>query len=235
MNTAAIFWCSQSEVDGTYIGHHHRPLWFDKKKCFKSFHDAATKAGLDIYVIYDGLPNGYSEYIQSKPIKEFIYLNNRNASKSLQDVYNRIYAMIDVYDYFYISEDDYLYKTDAFIVLEEGVKKIGQDGVYSLYEHPDRYTRTDDMTYGKEFINITKSCYWRTVESTCYTFCLTKKVLLKYRNELTKPLLDRDLFRFLLSENIRLWCPMPSQASHMNENLFASFVNWEELNKNTTL
>lgn len=225
---AVFYWCSGSELHGSREDK-YRPEWFDKKKSFKSFFNASS--GFDVYVVYDGEENEYTQYIKSHPIKEFMKFNYSNGVKSVKEVYNKINGLTDKYDYFYISEDDYLYTPDAFKILGEGIAVLGQDTMITLYDHPDRYTRTDDITRGKESIGIGASCHWRTVESTCSSFCVSKNVLLENPELFTGELPDRELWRKLYAKGFRLWSPIVGRATHLNTKFMSPFIDWRKVSE----
>ncbi len=225
---AIFYWCSGSETSGPFKPDKYRPEWYDKKKCFKSLMNAAQ--GIDVYVIYDGQENDYTRYIQSLPVKEFTRITVGSGIESIKEVYKKIYSLIDKYDHFYISEDDYLYLPDAFEVLLQGVHGIDSNAMFTLYDHPDRYTRTDDITFGKEQLAITNNCHWRTAESTCSSFCVSKGVLDKNRDAFTGQWPDRELSRGMYKRGVRLWSPIPGRATHLNTKFMTPFVNWQMLN-----
>jgi GT2 family glycosyltransferase len=224
---AIIFWCSGSELDGQIRPDKHRPTWYDKKKNFKSLMNAAQ--GIDVYVIYDGQENDYTNYIKSQPIKEFTRINVGSGLESIKEVYRKISSLFDKYDHFYISEDDYMYLPDAFNVLLQGVNRI-ENSIFTLYDHPDRYTRTDDITYGQEKLTITDSCHWRTAESTCSSFCVSKEILKANADIFTGQLPDRELSRELYRRGVRLWSPIHGRATHLNTLFMTPFIDWGKLN-----
>lgn len=229
---AIFYWCSGSETSGEPKSDKFRPPYYNKKKCFKSLVDAAQ--GTDIYVIYDGAENDYSNYLKSHPIKGFTKLNLGSGLQSIKEVYNKIYELIDSYDNFYMSEDDYLYLPDAIKVLKEGVEFINPDALFTLYDHPDRYTRSDDLTRDRESLAVTPSSHWRTAESTCSSFCVSRKVLQELKPIFNGEKCDRDLFRYLLSKGVRLWSPIHGRATHLNTKFLSPLIDWERVNDSIT-
>jgi len=226
-----FFWCSGAELKPPFKPDKFRPEWYNKKKCFKSLFNAAKNANVDVHVIYDGDDNEYSKYIQSHDLKSFKQVHHGNALGSIKELHDTIYSMIDVYEHFYIAEDDYLYLPESMLVLLNGIETIGSDKLFTLYDHPDRYTRTDDLTFNQESIALTGSGHWRTCESTCYSFCLNRHVLKNFEPQLREPLADRNLFRLLYANGIRLWSPMPGRATHLNSQFLTPLINWDVVNQ----
>lgn len=226
---AILYWCSGAETSGPFKPDKFRPDWYNKKKNFKSLMNAAQ--GIDVYVIYDGVESDYTRYLQNQPIKEFTRINVGSGLESIKEVYKKIYSLLDKYDHFYVSEDDYLYLPDAFDILLQGIHGVDSNAMFTLYDHPDRYTRTDDITYGKEKLALTRDCHWRTAESTCSSFCVSKKTLENNRDAFTGQWPDRELSREMYKRGTRLWSPMPGRATHLNMQFMTPFVNWQMLNE----
>ncbi len=141
-------------------------------------------------------------------------------------------------DFIYVSEDDYLYANDSLLCLREYYEKFGDMSLVTLYDHLDRYTRTDDVTRGKEFIDITQSCHWRTCESTCHTFGMSKRIFDNHYDVINPQGTyrhDRDMYRTLLTRGVRLWSPIPGKITHMHPIFYSPCVDWVKINTETKL
>ena len=228
---AVIFWASGTEIDGSKK---NRPTWFSKKKCFKSCYESAKLAGMDFYLFYDGEQNHYLDYIQSHNISGFRNVHNHHGGKTFVNMISFLYEIKNEYTHFYIAEDDHMYVPHAFKFLQGAINTIGSNAVFSCFEHGRRYEVTDDITKGDEQIIISKDCHWRTSESTTASFCIDKNILEKYETFITS-LADREIFRELYRNGVRLWTPIPSLSTHMINSDMAHFVNWKEINSKIIL
>ena len=74
----------------------------------------------------------------------------------------------------YFLEDDYLHTKNSLNILASGIQKYN---LITGYDHLDRYTRTDDISYQNEIIEFYDTSHWRSVESTTCTWMCTKKYL----------------------------------------------------------
>ncbi len=204
-----------------------RPSWFDKKKCFDSLL-ASNHGQMDIYVIFDGDPNcDLATYFKSKNIKEFINIDYRNNGLSLLSCYE-LATKLD-FDGVYFLEDDYLHTPDGVAVLSDGLKRFPHN-MLTLYDHPDRYTRDDDLTRGRESVFLSDLAHWRTAESTTCTVAMTKELFTKIRRDMMMfTNSDRPMFRHLLNKGVRLLTPIVGRSTHVNKHFMSPLVNWEKI------
>ena len=219
--------CSK-EVDTTEL-RKDRPVWFDKLKCFKSIHDAiqnCNKTKVELIVLMDGDENNsLSKYITDLNYK-IIYNNFSSNNESLKHQLN--YSKQINSDVIYFLEDDYLHTKNSLNILASGIQKYN---LITGYDHLDRYTRTDDISYQNEIIEFYDTSHWRSVESTTCTWMCTKKYL-----EIVMPyaeyfmLNDRDLFRTLYQNNIRLYSPVPGVSTHVHKDFLSPGIDWCDLN-----
>jgi len=207
-----------------------RPKWFDKRKCFKSLVDNVSEND-NVIVLFDGEQGILSDYIKTFKNISFINIDVRSNVKSLLACYDLINTLPE--DSVYFLEDDYLHTSNSLNVLKEGIEKFK---LVTLYDHNDRYTGNDDITSGKDFIQITKSCHWRTAESTTCTWACSKDILKKIV-EIAKQykLEDRALFRYLYTMNIRLWTPIIGKSTHVCDGYMSPFTDWKTINESVVL
>ena len=78
-------------------------------------------------------------------------------------------------DFVYFSEDDYLYKPQAFNAMVDLLKRGNADFVTPL-DHPDRYNHALTAP-SPAAVRVTPFGHWRTVGTTCMTFMTSKKIL----------------------------------------------------------
>jgi hypothetical protein len=210
-----------------------RPQWFDKRLCYKSAWDmtANDPSTFSMHVIYDfpSYLDKYSpllSYIESMRVSDgAIYLTNYGTHDSIEYQWDLADKLTG--DWIYFCEDDYLHTKDAALRMTQGATRFD---LLSLYDHLDRYTRTDDRTIGKESITLIGECYWRTAESTCCTWACSRSLWNQIRDICRKhgPN-DRSFFYELIERGIRLWTPIPGRATHCMKGYMSPLVNWDEI------
>jgi len=166
------------------------------------------------------------DFIESMRVSDgAIYQVNRRGYESIQDQYDLADKLTG--DWIYFCEDDYLHTPDAARVMVEGANKFE---ILSLYDHLDRYTRTDDRTTGKETVALSHSCHWRTAESTCHTWACSRACWSKIRDIARKHgANDRSFFYDLIDAGVRLWTPIPARSTHCMKGYMSPLVNWDEV------
>lgn len=213
---------------------HNRSHWFSKLRCFESiYQNFSTSNNYRIYCIQDGDDGKLTDFIKSKKnIYDFININFKSNAKSL-DFCLRFANTIPSGDYYFV-EDDYLHRLNSNIILEEGIYKFN---LITLYDHPDRYIEknqdpgNNDITKNCESIQLSKSCYWRTAESTTCTWACTREIWSLIKEDAIKyNLQDREFFRNLISKNIRLWTPIKAYSTHCMDQYLSPLINWNEIN-----
>ncbi len=207
-----------------------RPAWFDKRKCYKSVWDMTNNdpSTFSVHVFYDGVGSSLLDYIKGMRVADSaIYEITRPAGIDKYYSIYKAYELADTLtgDWIYFVEDDYLHAPDAARVMLEGANRFE---LLSLYDHLDRYTRSDDITVGKESVALSNSCHWRTAESTCHTWACSRKMWERIKNiaKLHGPN-DRSFFYDLIAEGIRLWTPIPARSTHCVKGYMSPMVNWD--------
>lgn len=143
----------------------------------------------------------------------------------------------------YFSEDDYLYMPDAISELRVAAATMPDVEYFTLYDHLDRYTRIDDVRFGRrEFFRVSGHRHWKVVESTCNTFA--GRVSVVQRDAFLHGLFarvgrTRDRTAWRLVQGIgpffwkvpkrRLVGPIPSLATHLEPGYLAPNVDWTGL------
>jgi len=227
MKIDIIYRCCENEILKNQFKH-IRPDWFDKIKCLNSFLKAleySSELVNKIIFVHDG-PKGvlYKNIPKNFEVVKIDYNNNE---KSLLETFK---IADELTNHLYFVEDDYLHLENSIKTIYYGVLNFN---LVTGYDHLDRYTRSDDITLGKEYIAFSKktNCHWRTCESTCCTWSCTRE----FWNSTMKDaaykfkLNDRDLFRYLITEkNTRLWNPLPGVTTQVDKNL-TPCINWKNL------
>lgn len=209
-----------------------RPPWFCKLKCLKSICDMLPIGGFSLHILYDGPDSALLDYILHDSVNfSTITRTNENGYESIRHQWPIADALNG--EYIYFVEDDYLHTPDAAKILMEGSDKFG---LITLYDHLDRYTRTDDITQRKESVAITKSCHWRTAESTTSTFGIARRLWKDVRGLAVEcGHHDRMFFRELVELGIRLWTPMPAQSTHCFTEFLSPLRDWKKIAEAITL
>ena len=135
-------------------------------------------------------------------------------------------------DIIYFLEDDYLHKYESYDAIIDGfnlIKNNNNLSFLSLKDHPDRYTRTDDIDYGRTNVYLGNKHHWRTAESTTCTWAISQDDYMEFGFDLAvKHLLnDRAFFREALTMGKRLVTPMPGASTHCHMPFLSPFVDWE--------
>lgn len=216
-NILAIYRAFQGETYPPFRG--TRPGWFSKFDCFRSFYLAFHRVA-DIAVVWDGDENILSEYIKTYPLKSFNQINEKNNGQSMMACYKLLEEQKNNYKFVYFSEDDWMYLNTAGQILTEGAS-LANSHFVTLYDRPHGYLRpSDDVTYGNDFIFRTRSSHWRTTESCMYSFGMPVALFDSIKDDLYKFCLnssgavDREMFRHFYRNGIRLFNPIPGQATH---------------------
>lgn len=202
-----------------------RPFWFSKLKAFQTLHESILHANCDVKLIalMDGQSSQLTDMIQSYGY-ELHYINAGSNKKSLE--YQLDYARnLDVGDIYFV-EDDYIHLPNAISVIASGVQKFG---LVTGYDHMDRYVRTDDICYQKESIYFHDNVHWRTCESTTCTWAIRGDIYNMIYPVAKEFLLeDRAFFRYLYTNGVRLYNPIPAVSTHIHVPHLSPGILWEK-------
>lgn len=209
-----------------------RPKWFSKEECLNNLLEAFLfiknpNVNVEFYAVHDGPEGPLFEVLDTYTQIKIVKINENSNEKSLQTSLNLGLEVTG--DYTYFIEDDYRHKENALSLLVEGLE-FNNGRPVTLYDHPDRYIRTDDIDYGKTYLYMGKSCYWRTAESTTCTWAIEDDLYKLVVAKVAKSygLNDRQFFRNLYHANMGLLTPMPGASTHCHEPFLSPYVNWED-------
>lgn len=201
-----------------------RPIWFSKINNFKSIHtsiiNSKYKEQIKLIALMDGNSSKLSDLIYSLGY-EVIFIKTGSNEESLRYQYN--YAK-NLQTDIYFLEDDYIHKQNAMDHIVNGVQKFN---LVTGYDHIDRYTRNDDICRNNESIFFHEGIHWRTCESTTCTWAV-KKELFKLISSVAEQYLlnDREFFRHLYKNGIKLYSPIPGITTHVHEPYMSPGTNW---------
>jgi hypothetical protein len=206
-----------------------RPVWFDKFKSFKSLHNSIQaskwKNDIKLITIMDGNESELSDYI--KNFNYDVYFCKKFSNEgSLQFVLDFSYQFKN--DNIYFIEDDYLHLECAIDHLYPAIEKFG---LITGYDHMDRYVGSDDICANNESIHYFNERHWRTCESTTCTWAVSNKMYDTVMPAAKHFLLnDRDLFRYLYVNKIKLYTPILGVSTHIHNPHMSPGINWESIN-----
>lgn len=142
----------------------------------------------------------------------------------------------------YFAEDDYLYTEAALESLLGAFDEIPTADYVTLYDHVDRYQRTDDAGGGLSRVFIGGNRHWRTVESTCMSFGarvsrLKRDAWIQRLATMSRTPKDRVLWRLTQGQKWYFWKfpkrtllgAMPALATHMERDMMAPNVDWAQV------
>lgn len=205
----------------------HRPQWYDKLACVKSFIHAAKNAESmisGITWIHDGPPGPVLELIKLQHVIKTSGLGVHGAIIKSNEIANK------VDDDLCFIDDDYLHLPTSMLTVVHALPRFG---LVSGYDCPDRYVRDDDIDYP---VRVTwdpaSQRHWRTAESACFTYAITKELWRK-NPWLHFEVNDREAFRKFHRLGVPLWTPIPGVYTHCNDMSRGSFVSpgvdWENV------
>ncbi len=147
--------------------------------------------GIDVrvFVILDGCDHLYErcfDEILGAEIEEGKYRRLSTPAIGNQATYAKQLELLaecaEEAQYLYFSEDDYLYRGEAFRAMMEFLSMKDVDFVTPL-DHPDRYSHLVPESRKVE-VRVSRYCHWREVGTTCCTFMTKSDVFLSAKGSL---------------------------------------------------
>lgn len=147
----------------------------------------------------------------------------------------------------YLCEDDYLHRPDALRVLHDAQAHLELGTYVTLYDHPDRYRRDDDLRPPGRTVELWEGRHWSPVESTAMTFGASlatiraDRRLLNLAARFTRYPHDRAMWRTLQGLGARrpvgwvrrprrrLLSAVPGLATHMELGGLSTGADWTEV------
>ncbi len=220
----------------------NRPAFFDKGSALASFLRAVERAPEPKRVVFlhDGAPDEARGGVmrEAGELRELPGLGNSGSYR--EALAAAVGDDLPDEDLVYLSEDDYLYLPDAFAALVEAAREIAEASYFTLYDHIDRYRRTDDADGGRSRLFLAGQHHWRTVESTCMSYgarvgALRGDAWIHRRYTKDEIPDDRTIWRFAQGLGRYLWkrprrilvSPVPTLATHLEIEYLAPGVDWE--------
>jgi hypothetical protein len=230
-----------------------RPDWFSKWVCLGSFLRAVEQlppGSADVMFYCDG---PLAEEVTSAMTRfgKVEVLDRLGNSKSYLHALAAVTdPSLPAHDGIYFIEDDYLHLPDALTSLSAALAEAAPRSYLTLYDHPDRYARTDDLRPPGRAAELLGGQHWVRVESTNMTFATTVGTLRRDRilhwgfARYTGYPHDRALWRTVLGLGLRrplrwvigrrsLLGAVPTLATHGDDGMLAPTVDWADVAAST--
>lgn len=219
-----------------------RPPYYSKLLCLKSLLRAASRLPHRPHLTFvnDG-PIPADRLSVMEKWGEVISLPGVGNSPSYREVL-KLALRLPPDAVVYLAEDDYLYTEHALDKLRGALTELPHADYVSLFDHLDRYTRSDDVRGGRSRIYVAAGHHWRTVDSTCLTFGARVGRLKRdaWIHQLcTLPRTPRDRVIWRLTQGRGLFAlkfpkrtligPVPSLATHMDPHGLAPNIDWQRV------
>lgn len=225
----------------------NRPDQFSKAVCLASLLRAVEAVGDEarITFVVDGdLPDHVVRVMSSRGV--LITLGGIGNSSSYRAAVS-LAVDGDPDDVVYLCEDDYLHVEHALATFWRACRSAPVGTFFTLYDHPDRYRRTDDLIVPGRPVVLLDEQHWRTVESSAMTFGARRdtlqrdRILLDGAARFTRYPHDRAMWRTIQALGMRrplgwirrpqrrLLSPIPSLATHVETGMMAASVAWEDV------
>lgn len=199
----------------------HRPDNMTKMETVKTCYKSVLKA----------FPNAHITFIIDKPNVEIMELVEECPNKHDYEIFHfeswndgnvgTFHRQLDLAQDMgkvLLLEDDYFFIPDAETIIENALDEFE---FITPYDHPGYYTEAEH-DYKRE-VELAGGRHWQTVSSTCLTFASTGERI-KAVIDTMKKFGWQDHFMWLeLTQEHKLWSPIPSVATHMEVEYLAPY------------
>lgn len=189
------------------------------KKCFASFCQAFQDLEYNLIVLLDKPTAVFRDIFKGHKAEEtyYPYFNEGNVNS----FHRQIDLALDHKTDFLFVEDDYLFLPHSGKKITEAVKELG---FITPYDHPGYYIEKEHEY--KRQVTFTASHHWQTVISTTLTFGGRYEMLKKEADTMKKyGYADHYMWKDITQRH-KLWAPIPSLATHMEEPHLAPGIEW---------
>lgn len=213
-----------------------KPHYVTKRGIFQHF--MKVFAGYDIYIVADNVSDETYNFLRDYVnVSKIFRTQLSNAGAFMYAVEFAIKHFNDS-ENVYFAEEDYVYKHNAPVVIEEGIDL----GHYSSgYDHPDKYINHKEggpnpfIANGGEttIVKLGKNSHWKITNSCCMTFA-TKISTLKHDLEVFKKYCstshpyDFEIFTELKNKKRNVVSCIPGVSTHGETKWLSPLINWEE-------
>jgi hypothetical protein len=193
------------------------------KTCLKSFVRGFQDIKPEVVFILDSCPKSYEKVLSHVSFDKKIIKMDKAGNFGTYAKQIEIASETD--DFVLLQEDDYLYLPSIGKKMLEGMKTfdfITPQDEYLYYFNEPRHI-------GKYEIKVVGNHHWREVNSTTLTFAAHGKTF----KDTKDILLGHEIWDYEMWQEIRqdykLWCPVPTFATHMVEGILSPCVDWSEM------
>lgn len=214
-----------------------RPEFFSKGLALASFARSVRACAVmpAVTFVVDGPPVREDIRALMESLGSIVHIERGNNSRSYLDALD--IAISAGTSWVYLSEDDYLYREEAFSKLSAAHEVLAQQAYITLYDHPDRYTGAD-LTPAR--VLFSGDHHWRGVGSTCMSFAAPRSALRRDRwvhlacSQKPSPM-DFLMWRLLVHPTGRrslvrrrtIFGPVRSLATHLESAHLAPGIDWD--------
>lgn len=214
-----------------------KPNYIDNEQCLKNATEVFKNA--DWSIIADNISTETDNMIQKYVAKSSIQHVSVGHGAGTFNLALDEALEYDDNEIVYFIENDYLHKSEAQKVLEEGFE-LGASFI-SLYDHPDKYL--DPSSGGNPYceggaedtrVYLTNSCHWKITNSTTMTFAAKVSTLKKIESILRKHTSgtypnDFQMFLELRQNNELLITSIPGYSTHGETAWLTPLTNWSKI------
>lgn len=144
--------------------------------CAASMYEALKGIDYRLIVILDGCGSEYEVLFPNAEIMRTDSIGNQATFAKQLEILSAAES-----PFVYCSEDDYLYKPEAFRAMLDFLKNGGVGGFVTPIDHPDRYNGSVTEPRTSE-IRASSFCHWRECGTTCLTFMSSVESFRKCRS-----------------------------------------------------
>ena len=193
------------------------PFFADKFEMVKACNKSLCKAG-DVRKVYllDRCPDEWITYFKKYGD---VFPNTYGKKESLWEAYR--VAQLEKENILFL-EDDYLWRPNTLKDLDKAVSYFG---LVSPYDHPTDYLDDKNMIITYNFNGLT----WRWCPTNTHTFAVKPNIFNEHIDAFYYGLHDWQMFFKLRTENVKLYTPLYSMATHLVTGQLAFNVDWEKL------
>lgn len=174
----------------------------------------------------------YFESPSEEFMSSYIYAFSFVCNTILKDIES---GKMRLEDLIYLVEDDYWHLDnwpENIIGLYEQYPQLLNNGILSLYDHPDKYGlykvhNYDDVINGKYRILVAKNRHWREVPNICGNFICSAYVFKKYYEKIVSTHPDNLRSAVLVENGVEFFTPIPTLSSHMSVGLMSPAIDWD--------
>lgn len=192
------------------------------KLCFNSFLKAFEGVDIDLTVLMDKPNDELRDIFKEYKTEESFYEGQMNSVVS--SLHRAINIALSKKNNFILVEDDHYFLLGAGKKIEKALETLE---FVTAYDHPAHY---DLNSYDyKRDVRLIDDQHWMTVLSTTHSFAGQYQAL-KEEAELIKSYGFRDHEMWCdVTQRKRLWCPVPSLSTHVEDGQLAPSIDWFEI------